>query len=331
MIDGAVAFLPVTPSLLTGLASIKEILSSFSLRNEAVPKGFEDVVGPAIAAMNDFRLARPSKPSVIAYGSLAAAPRCSLIIPLYGRVDFLEYQLALFSGSLAEDHEIIYVLDDPERMEETGKLAASAFARFQRPFTLVAMAQNSGFAPANNAGLRHARGKYVCFLNSDVFPSEPNWLEYMLGTLDEDPEAGVVGAVLLYEDGALQHDGCAFERLPEFGNWPFPIHPGKGLRTQNKTESCSRVEMVTGACMALRMPLARELGGFDEGFVIGDFEDADLCFRVRERGFTCVVDNRAVLYHLERQSQSIGASSWRMNLTLYNAWRFQKQWGERVR
>jgi GT2 family glycosyltransferase len=56
-----------------------------------------------------------------------------------------------------------------------------------------------------------------------------------------------------------------------------------------------------------------------------------LCFRVRERGFTCVVDNRAVLYHLERQSQSIGASSWRMNLTLYNAWRFQKQWGERVR
>jgi GT2 family glycosyltransferase len=89
--------------------------------------------------------------------------------------------------------------------------------------------------------------------------------------------------------------------------------------------------MITGACMALRTPLARELGGFDEGYLIGDFEDADLCFRIQEKGLACVVDNRAVLFHLERQSQSIGAHSWRMNLTLYNAWRFQKQWGESVR
>jgi hypothetical protein len=36
------------------------------------------------------------------------------------------------------------------------------------------------------------------------------------------------------------------------------------------------------------------------------------------------VDRRAQLYHLERQSQGAQQTAWRLNLTLFNAWRFQK-------
>jgi len=76
--------------------------------------------------------------------------------------------------------------------------------------------------------------------------------------------------------------------------------------------------------MVMRTDLARAVGGFDEGFVIGDFEDADLCLRLRARGLGCAVDPRAQLYHLERQSQGGYEGGWRQNLTLYNAWRLQK-------
>ena len=84
--------------------------------------------------------------------------------------------------------------------------------------------------------------------------------------------------------------------------------------------------------MVLRTALARDVGGFDEGYMIGDFEDADLCETVKRRGLSCVVDQRARLFHLERQSMGDQAASWRFNLTLYNAWRFQNRWvrdGER--
>ena len=150
----------------------------------------------------------------------------------------------------------------------------------------------------------------------------------MLDTLDDELNVGIVGARLVYEDGTLQHDGCMFERLPEFGNWPFPMHPGKGRSIERKVDVADAA-IVTGACMVIRRALAVDLGGFDEGYVIGDFEDADLCLRIVDKGLRCVVENRAELYHLERQSQNRQANAWRMNLTLYNAWHFQTRWHDR--
>ena len=329
MTDGTVAFRPATPSLMTGLAAIKEVLSGFELRRGALACGYDGVIGPAVEAMNRFRLGRKPDISTLAFGAGPPAPRCSIVIPLYGRVDFLEYQLAFFADTLSPDHEIIYVLDDPERAAETQALATSAHARFERPFTLLVLSHNVGFAPANNIGLARSKGAAVCFLNSDVFPRDPDWLERLLETQAAEPDIGLVGARLLYEDGTLQHDGCTFERLPDFAGWPFPMHPGKGRRAR-AAAGVTTVPVVTGACMVLPRPLADELGGFDEGYVIGDFEDADLCLRVGEKGLRCVVDDRAALYHLERQSQGLQADSWRMNLTLYNAWRFQSRWGDHV-
>jgi hypothetical protein len=83
--------------------------------------------------------------------------------------------------------------------------------------------------------------------------------------------------------------------------------------------------------MLMERRLARELGGFDESFVIGDFEDSDLCMKIAERDLACAVDLDVSLYHLERQSQAGSEQRWRMNLTLYNAWVHEGRWGARLR
>ena len=93
-----------------------------------------------------------------------------------------------------------------------------------------------------------------------------------------------------------------FKRLPQLGDFPYAMHPGEGPHARALAR-LQRAEAVTGACMVLRRDLAQELGGFDEDYVIGDFEDADLCFRIRARGLDCAVHEDAVLWHLERQSQ----------------------------
>ena len=308
-----------------GVDTIKDLLARIDLRYDDLVRGYDRVIGPAIEAINTFRLRDEISYARMDFGPRPAQPRCSIIVPLYGRMDFMEYQLAFFARTLSPDHEIIYVLDDPTRQREVEFLSASCYARFQRPFTLVALAENLGYAPANNAGLRLAAGEYICFLNSDVFPDEPEWLEYMLQTAAEDATVGIVGALLVFEDETVQHDGCTYERLPEFGNWVFCMHPDKGM-TSPKLLQVHEVPGVTGACMVMTAELARRVGGFDQGYVIGDFEDADLCEKVKADGLSCVVDQRARLYHLERQSQGNQAASWRFNLTLYNAWRFQNRW-----
>ena len=323
--SGDVAFKRIPQVRSPGIDTIKETLSNLELRYEELALGYDHVLGPAIAAMNDFRMMDRVGYKEMAFGPVPEAPRCSIIVPLYGRIDFMELQLAFFSRTLLPGDEIIYVLDDPSKMRAAEALATSCLARFRMPFRLVELNANVGYAPANNIGLAVARGQYVCFLNSDVFPKTPDWLESMVETAMTRPDVGVVGALLIFEDETIQHEGCSYEALPEFAGWSFSLHPRKG-RFPEDDVSVVEVEAVTGACLMMPMQLAREVGGFDEGYVIGDFEDVDLCRKAQERGKICVVDRRARLYHLERQSQGGQSNSWRLNLTLYNAWRFQKRW-----
>jgi GT2 family glycosyltransferase len=82
--------------------------------------------------------------------------------------------------------------------------------------------------------------------------------------------------------------------------------------------------------MLMRRDLAVALGGFSEDFIIGDFEDTDLCLRLHEMGLDSAVDTGVYLYHLERKSQATSAQAWRMNLTLYNAWVHEKRWSAAI-
>ena len=315
---------------LEGLAAAKRLLASVDVRFGEVQHAFDQVLGPAMEALNRSRLAQTASVEVIDYGQVPTNPRFSVIVPLHGRLDFVEYQLALFSAHPdCAEIEFIYVLDDPPKRKAAQYLFTSVFERFRVPFRAVLLDRNVGFAPANNVGLAQARGKFVSFLNSDVFPGTIDWLERLADGLDADPSIGVTGPVLLYEDGSVQHRGMYFSRLKEFGNWHFAQHHGKGLRLAEMQGLETHIS-ITGACMVMTRALALALGGFDETFAVGDFEDSDLCLRLQERGYRCVIDPAVRLFHLERKSQASSALGWRMNLTLYNAWQHERRWARTI-
>lgn len=324
--DLAVGYVALPQARLRGVPAMRRMLESYALRYEDMVRAYDRVIGPAIAGLNEDRLKTRVATAEFSFGRQVARPVCSVIVPLHGRTDFMEYQLALFSREPANArHEFIYVLDDPSIKAETLTLAETCLARFGVPFRVIALERNVGYAPANNAGLRHARGHHVCFLNSDVFPGTDDWLDRLVAHLDVDPRLGAVGPVLLFEDDTVQHRGLTYECLQEFGNWLFPMHPGKGMRRPRR-RGLERQRAITGACMVMARALADELGGFDERFVIGDFEDSDLCLRIAARGLACAVDLDVALYHLERQSQGDMSNCWRFNLTLYNAWVHENRW-----
>jgi len=324
-----VGFRNVPAAKLDGMAAIRRILDCFSPRFDEVQPAL-DVVGPAIELLNKARLAQKPVVTEKAYGSMPSSPRASVIVPLYGRIDFVEYQLAFFSAHPGgADIEYIYVLDDPSKKREAEYLFASAHQRFGVPFRALFLDRNIGFGPANNIGFAHARGEYVCFLNSDVFPGTPDWIEQLTRRLADNPEIGTVGALLLFEDGSVQHEGIVYTVLDEFGGWFFPDHPRKGLRPSGQTGLVESA-CITGACMVMQRTLLEKLGAFDEVFMIGDFEDSDLCLKIRDAGLRCAVDLDVQLYHLERKSQISPALNWRMNTTLYNAWQHQSRWGARL-
>ena len=265
-------------------------------------------------------------------GRLPGGGATSVIIAVYGSLALLAPQVAL----LAEDpelrrSEIVIVLDSPELEEAFLRLSADLHQLYGLPMRGVVMGQNSGFAHANNAAVAHATGEHLLFLNSDVFPERHGWLEKMVAAHNEGGGAAATGAKLLYEDGALQHAGMYWERDRASGDWRT-LHFHKGMPgTFAAANEARPVPALTGACLLVGRSEYEAVGGFDPAYVLGDFEDSDLCIRLQESGRPCRYEPAAELVHLERQSFGPRSDALAGDGRLaYNRWLFKHRWNDRV-
>jgi O-antigen biosynthesis protein len=270
------------------------------------------------------------------FGERVKNPVASVVVPIYGRSDFIRYQLALFanddefrSGAV----ELIYFIDDPTLVEGVVQLCLGWALLYVVPFVLAYTGHNHGFSGANNLGVSIARGDAVVLLNSDAMPKRPGWVGRMVRAYASLPGCGLLGLKLLYYDESLQHDGMTFEKFPFWNDLYGNNHPGKGLPNRSELDAPPReAEAVTGACLAISRALYLELGGLCEEFVFGDFEDSELCMRVRHAGKRVFYLPGEELYHLERQSQSMlpGGDTWRWQLTVFNAWLQDRKWRKSI-
>lgn len=315
----------------SALQTIRALLSSFNWTNRDLRFLMERHIGPAVEAVWAARREPPRTPSLRNYGTRPTNPSVSVIVPLYGRHDFAEYQMALFADDPEfQSAELIYVVDDPTIVSEFCTRCADLYGLYQVPFVVTYPSSSLGFAGANNFGAEAARGQSLLFMNSDVLPKRHGWLGDLLRIYSSLQEPGLLGAKLLYEDGSVQHAGMAFRRLPAWGNLWTNHHPSKGLSPAGLS-GVREVAAVTAACVLIDAALYRQLGGFSEDYIIGDFEDSDLCLRATLRGRRHYVALDVELYHLERQSQSrVGNAEWRTNITVYNCWLHNRRWTDLI-
>jgi GT2 family glycosyltransferase len=329
---GEVGFRNLPQPKLHGLPAIQRILGDCDLQYADVAPAFDRVLGPFIGRLNAERLAARPEVASLQFGEAPERPDYTVIVPLYRRLEYMELQFALFASepAMAGKCEFIYVLDDPPKRRELENLAAAIHARFQIPFRVLLLSRNMGFAPANNIALARAHGRYVCFLNSDAFPQTADWLTRLAARLEARPNLGVVGPLLLHEDGTVQHQGMSWRALPQFGDWYFNDHIRLGMKPPAEG-GVQESPAITGACIVMRTDLAKEVGGFDESYVVGDFEDSDLCLKLHQRGLGSAVDLDVRMCHLGRKSQPSAQNRWRMNLILYNAWLHHRRWSDTIR
>ncbi|NKC29341.1 glycosyltransferase family 2 protein [Falsiroseomonas selenitidurans] len=257
---------------------------------------------PAAERLHRAASAEALEIDVVHIGTPVAAPTVSLVIPLYRNLRFVKHQLAAFARDPAlRGCEIIYVLDSPEQRGEADHLLRGVCGLTGMAVTLVLHGRNAGYATACNSGAAQATAPFLLMLNSDVVPDRPGWLAPMLARLDADRRIGCVGPKLMFDDGSLQHAGLYFARGP--GDDWYNSHYFKGF-PRHYPEACRAREVpgVTGAAMLMRRAAWDEVGGFSADYIVGDYEDSDLCLRLRQAGFTLFYEPAAELFHFERQS-----------------------------
>ena len=331
--QAAISELPVANKGEDSVGIIQSMLAPYNVNKVDYDLELNGYLGKAIGHVWKTKGHMSCIPNVIEYGAQPQNPICSVIIPIYGRYDFVKYQIAQFvKDEYMSSAEIIYVLDDPRLLSEFNRFCASVYAIFKMPFKTVSYSKNLGFAGANNMGVSQAKSEYVLLLNSDVMPKYSGWLEQMIDTYNELDAPGILGARLLFEDNTIQHDGLMYQKIKQYGPLWLIEHPAKGLPDwMAPSEGVREIPSVTGACMLMRTSLYQELNGLDESYVLGDFEDSDLCLKALQSGYKNYINSDISLYHLERQSQNLFEDkSWKHKLTIYNGLQHTKRWNKLI-
>jgi GT2 family glycosyltransferase len=155
---------------------------------------------------------------------------------------------------------------------------------------------NLGFAAGNNRAVRDARGELLVFLNDDTEIRE-GWLEALVTTAENRPDAGAVGSRIVYPDGRLQEAGSIV--------WSdgSTRGVGRGLAAEvRRYEYLREVDYVSACSLLVRRELFEQIGGFDERFYPAYNEDVDLCLGIKARGRRVLYQPRSVVVHHESQT-----------------------------
>lgn len=188
----------------------------------------------------------------------------------------------------------------------------------QHDAELLAAPENSGFSTTVNVGLRRAlyEERDAVLVNNDLeFGLTKDWLRLMVDQRTEDGEdlASVVGALLLYPTGLIQHAGIFFSYLTRTFDHRYRFGPGNLPEAQH-----AGVMPVTGALQFIRLECLQAVGIYDETFRLG-YEDVDYNVRVWQSGRQCVYQPGVRAVHHEsatrgRKSDTIAKwedESWR--------------------
>lgn len=216
----------------------------------------------------------------------------------------------------------VIVVDDGSPENDLVRTCRGITEAFDGRF--VAKPHNEGFSRTVNVGLRKAvsEERDAILINADIEFTTKTWLSLMLSqrTSDGEKPASIVGALLLYPNGLIQHAGVYFSLLYRHFDHIHRYGPGNLPEAQN-----ARVCPVTGALQFIRYECLVDLGVYDETFKMG-WEDVDYCVRAWQSG-------REVIYQpgvraIHHESFFRGRRSQKVEKWTHESWlRFCAKWG----
>ena len=219
-------------------------------------------------------------------GSVEAA-NTSIVILSYNQLAHTKACLESIARHTSEPYELILV--DNGSTDGTSDYLREYAAQHERVL-VVANRTNRGFAAGNNQGLALATGRQVLCLNNDTVVS-PGWLGSMLRVLQEHPQTGVVGPRSNRVLGQQQVDEVGYQSLAE-----LPAFAAAWAETNaGKSQVANRV---VGFCLLARREVIKAVGGLDEQFGSGNFEDDDFCIRAHLAGFATRIADDSFVHHV---------------------------------
>ena len=241
-------------------------------------------------------------------------PKVSIIIPVYNEFHYTYCCLKSILKNSGDDSYEVIIADDcsTDLTKEIKKIVEN--------ISVVTTKENVRFLLNCNNAAKHAKGKYILFLNNDT-QVQDNWLSPLIELIESDDKIGMVGSKLIYPDGMLQEaggilwkDGSAWN----YGNRKNPSDP--------EYNYVKEADYISGAAIMIRRKLWNKIGGFDKDFAPAYYEDTDLAFEVRKHGYKVMYQPLSMVVHFEGVSNGTDIENGQKQYQQVNCQKFYDKW-----
>ncbi len=255
-----------------------------------------------------------------------------IIIPTYNNFAMLENCLNSIPKAIGDWNCTVIVVDNASDKEKANEFYSHYKIDDERiSLRIIRNRENYGYPKGCNIGARRGLSPLIFLTNDDVVFDE-NSLDLVVKALD-DQRVGVAGMKYLFPEThktksgkrAVQHVGIMSIFTGDV------IHCYLGWSEDHpKVNAVRDVLAISGCCLMTRRKLWNMLGGYDEGYGMGYYEDVDYCLRVREMGLRVIVEPRATGTHYVGSSfGKLGNSPMMLNrLRFAQKWAGKMEWTE---
>lgn len=229
-----------------------------------------------------------------------AGTRVTVVIPTRDRIDLLAPCVdSLYATNAGDEFEVI-VVDNGSSKRET----RAWLERMERDcgnFRTLTADVEFNWSRLNNLAMAEATGDVFVFLNNDTVSMTDGWLA-RIAEYATRRDVGVVGALLLFGDGTIQHAGVVVGYGGRAGHVYSGVRPADVSGTFVPPTVPRNVATVTGACLAVSRNVTEAIGVFNEDYrIVGN--DTEFCLRAHLAGLRNVYLPEIVLLHHESQSR----------------------------
>jgi GT2 family glycosyltransferase len=237
--------------------------------------------------------------------------RVSIVMLSWNALEYTKMALESIRAHTAGDYEIV-IVDNGSNSETVEWLRAQSGIR------VIYNATNRGYAGGNNQAIAACSGEYVVLLNNDVIVTD-GWLESLLAAFDRIPGLGVSAPLSNNVAGHQKTVDSHYGNLDEMQAYAR-------RRAQRHRREGYLTDRVIGLCMCIDRRVLEEIGGIDEAFGVGNFEDDDFCIRVRAAGYRIYVCADSFIHHFGSKTFEANKVDWQ-GVMERNWVRFARKWG----